>query len=346
MTMRSGWEDGYFACIQTTGISTAGTFLATAHGFAGSTAGQCGLLLNSHPNLEIGHVNEFTEKTTGRSENSHDTGNAYEYHTGRGNPSVSLEMGLTPSRLIVFGWLCFQKGVSQDTGSTEDVTLVTPAKGGSECEVWASIGRAMGAGSAADGHAIHGAICSNLTIAGEAGGRVNLTAEMMGKTHVRNFDFTSADATFDSGGEALFTDFTYTLDATDVSNFMESFSISANNNASARFYGEVTPSSFVLQRFATSGNFKVAMSAGATEGDNVQLDNFANGTITPLTISKGSSGTAGYINIALNMIYTGGSVDPAEELMLDMPFDCVTNNDQSTRSIQIDTCDEVTPRGM
>jgi len=333
-TVRTGWEDRFCLSTQTTGISTPGTFTATDNGIgAAPGAGACGLLLNSHPNFEAGKVQDFADKSTGIAENKYDTGNVYEYTDGRRQPTVSLEMGLTAPRLATFLWLLCQKGASEEEG--DDKTFIVPTAGNSGCEVWASIGRAIGAGTAADGHAIHGAVCNQLQISGNNGERVNLTANMTGKTMVTNFNHTASNFDIDTGGEEMFFDFTtMTLAGTSIVNFAESFSLDISNNMAARFYGGQTPSAYVLQKFTTSGNIKLAMSAD-TVGDNKQIDNFVAGTDVALVLSKGLSGASGYISITLNCLYTGASVDPAEELLLDLPFDCVNDGTNASFSIVV-----------
>lgn len=336
--VRTGWEDKYYMSIQNTGITTAGIFTASGKGIPAT--GQCGLLLSNHPNLETGITKDFQEKTTGLAQNRYDASNAFEYSDGKRSPNVQLEMGLTDHRLAVLGWLLFQKGASEDGSNNK--TLLVPTSGNSGCEVWASVGRSIGDGASANGHVIHGMVCKQLQISGNAGERIKLTADMIGRTYADNFNFSTGPAVWavETDGEEMFFGFTWTLAGTAITSYVESVEITIANNMAARFYSEQVPSAFVVQRFATNGSLKIAMSADTGVGDNSQIDAFVAGTLKKLIGAKGSAGSANYYSIQVNCMYTGATVDPAEELMLTLPFDGVYL-DSSNESIKIITCDGV-----
>lgn len=325
-TIRTSYEDLYYLSYQTTSISTAGTFTATDDGISAlGPSGQCGLLLTDHPDLMPGKVQDYADKTTGLAQRRYDTGNQYEYTDGRRTPTVSLNMGLNAYRLKILGWLLGQQGATE---TTNEVVVIPPVAGGAAMEVWASIGRSFGDPSGlAVGHAIHGCICNQLQITGNAGERCNIIAQMSGRSMVTNFDHTNSVATIETAGENMFFDFDFSFATNDIGDYMEGFDITINNNAVARHYGSQTPSHYVMGKWETTGTVRFAMSAeGTTIGDNNQIDNFIGGTDVLLDIEHASisSGTNGYIRIRTNMLYSGDpSLDPAEELTWNCPFEGV-----------------------
>jgi hypothetical protein len=328
--IRTGWEDKYCMSFQTTSISTAGTFLTTDKGIGGvSPTAKCGLMLIEHPSLMAGLSRDKEDKATGLAQVRYDAANVYEFTDGKKSPTVGLNMGLNAYRLKILGWLLCQKGTVE---STNQATCTVPVAGSADCEVWASVGRSFGNPAAAldVGHVIHGCICKQLQITGSAGERVKLSAEMIGRALVSNFDHTSSNFDIETIGELMFFNFTYKFATVDISNYVESVDITITNNAAVRHYGSQTPSHYVLGKFGVSGTMKIAMSAATGTGDNSQLDNYIAGTDILFEATAGTTGTAGYVDILVNMLYSGDpTYDPAEELLIDLPFEGVYDGTNS-----------------
>lgn len=333
--VRTGWEDFFYLSYQVAAsIPSTGTWGVADNGIAakGPSAGKCGLLLNNHPSFDIGKAIDFQEKTTGMAQNRQDAGLLYEYTPGKAAPKVQLEMGMTDQRLAILCWLLFQKGASEHA-TNGDKTFVVPTSGKSGCSVYAAIGRSLGLKTTAYGQAMYGAIVNQLQISAVPGERVKLTADFIGKIFATNIDHTNSDAGIETDGEELFSGLTWTVQGASVTSYLESFDLTINNNAAMRFAAQLSPSMFILQRFAINGTIKLAMSADTGTGDNSQIDRFVAGTPTALRGLKGASASANYFSITVNALYTGSSVDPAEELLLNLPYDGVYDGSTSAVSI-------------
>ena len=345
MAVRTGWEDRYCLSYQKTSFATNGTWTATDKGIGAIDASaKCGLMLSNHPNIDGGKSVDFAQKTTGLAQNKYSSTNSEEYVDGKRTPKVALEMGINPKRLGVFLWLLFQGGSSQGvtTPPATQKNFVVPVAGSSQTEVWAAVGRAIGSGTGADGHAIYGCVAQQVTLSGAAGERCKMAVDLLGRAIATNVNHTASVFTVESAAtdaELLYWDFTtMSLGGTTVTTGLESWSLTMNNNIAAKNYAQQAVSNFTMGRFTTSGSIKLAMST-TTAGDNAQIDAFVAGTQKILILSKGTTGTDGYINISANCLYTGATVDPAEELMLDLPFDCAY--DGTNQSIAIDVCDNI-----
>lgn len=332
MTVRVGWEDKYCIFYQNSGIDNndddaTGVFV----GADGLLAATNGILLDEHPMINPGveHIN--TDKATGLAEMR--SGAGYEFIVGRKIPAVSIgAMGLTEYKLAIFAWLLFQKGSTENGTTPFAKNYVVPVAGNAECEVWCSFGRSVGAGTDGKSYALHGGIATQLGISGAEGERMVLSAEIVGRNFVDTYDHTASNFTPEGVADHMFFNYTWTLGGTALTG-LQSFDCTIANNAATRLYGSQVPGSFALGKFGTTGTFKLAMS-NATVGDNTQLDNFIAGTIKQLIGTYTDK-----IVIRVNCHYTGAEIDPAEELMMSLPYEAV--NDGSNDSILLTVTDSI-----
>ena len=194
---------------------------------------------------------------------------------------------------------------------------------------------ATGAGTAADGYSMTGAICNSLAIAGEEGGRMVLTTDLMGHSYVTNYDHdaaTATDFTVTDIADELFFNYTFTMDDNAVS--LKAFDVTIANNAVANFYANQLPLSYTLGLFNVTGNIRMSM-ADATVGDNAQINNFIAGTDVKLIGTYTSNNI-----ITVNMKYNGPpDLDPAEETILALPYNGVY--DGTLNAIKIDASDSI-----
>lgn len=334
-TVRTNWEDRYLLAYGDNTITQVGDFSVTGLGIP-AAVGVLGVDLNDHPSLSPGYERTAMDKANGLAE-----AKTTDYTEGRTSPSVNLTMGLTEEKLIGFSWLLFQQGTLQGT-TLLNVAMVPPVTGESAMDIYCSIARGMGNYiTDTENQALHGVMCSSLGLTFTAGERVTMTADMLAQLHVTTLDLsgaTSAIAAQEATTDTLMYDYTFTLGGDDISDHLESCDFTVTNNASQRHYGQLFPSNIIMGKMNTTGNFKIAMSAdSAGAGDNNLYDEVVSGAITVFNIAKGTTDTAGYTSISLNTIYTGAEVDPAEELMLDIPFECA--RDGSNGSISMAVCD-------
>jgi hypothetical protein len=207
-------------------------------------------------------------------------------------------------------------------------------------EIYCSIGRSFGDGSAANGHAIHGAIATQLNFSGNSGERIILAAEMAGRNFTDLYDHSATTASnFVPEGVAdhMFYDYAWTLDSGAGANSidLEGFGIQVVNNASPRFYDNQVVQKFIMGMMDTTGNFKISR-ATTTEGGNSPLDDFIAGTDVLFEGTHVSS----KVILTVNAHYTGAPIDPAEEeLFLDLAFEGV--NDGTNKSITIVAADGI-----
>lgn len=331
---KTGWESIFYLSYQTGNIddddgATSGIFAGSDSGILG-VSGDHGLLLDQDAQIMPGQDIINTPKKTGLAEDQAGTGK--EYIQGRRTPTVQLIMGLDEYNFATFGWLTVHQGISQGVTPGFTKTLVPPVAGQSAPEVYASIGHRIGDATVANGYALHGCICTGLQVAGNEGERMILTADMVGRSYVDNYNHSASDNTLPAVAEHMFWNYTWTLSGSAVS--LLSFSLNINPNVAVKHYNSLIPDSYILGKFKTTGEIKIPMTDDAV-GDNVQIDNFINGTVVPLIGTYTSK-----VTFTLSCRYNGDpDLDPADELMLTLPFDCVRN--ATTPSFDIDITDSV-----
>ena len=326
MSDRAGWEHKYClswqkAAITTDASATTGVYTSGDTGiFTAPAGGKCGIILDNKPTIDPGveHIN--TPKANGISQEYNLAGR--DYVVGKKMPTVQLVMGMNKFNSAVFSFLLFQQGITEAVGSPFLVTGIPPVAGKSDEIYWANFGMATGAGTSGDGYSMTGAICNSLAIAGEEGGRMVLTADLMGHTFVTTYDHTATDFTVTDVADELFFNYAFTFAGTSAS--VKAFDVTIINNSTANFYTNQIPQSYSMGIYNVTGNIRMSM-ADATIGDNVQIENFINGTDVLIV----GTYTANNI-ISINAKYNGPpDLDPAEETILALPFNGVfdgTNN--------------------
>lgn len=287
MPIRTTWEDLY-SIEQTASLTAKPTFAATAIGMEGdgSAGGKFLMPLTDHPHLKPTSATQETELAVGLSQRV-----ALEYNQTIAEPStVTINMLANSYNLSLFLWLLFQSGAAE-TGTPvltmECIPYIVPT-----IEVYAAITRILG-GTAGDADTVSqympGCICRSITLSGETGGLITLSAEMIGATWaVANDDLgteTWTSLTFSNIAPLKFQDAAFTLDSNTVET--PAFSITISNNAVAQFYNNSTIQRYIMGRLTMEGNFAIPWSV-ATEGGNTAINDFIAGNVMDMELYWGS----------------------------------------------------------
>jgi hypothetical protein len=352
MSSRNVWQDIYGLRVYNTGtLSEGGVGADTASEFNTATAdadafiaGAIGVdtskyaipLLN-HPTFSPGAMVINNRKAVGTSYRR--TGNCLEYVQGSRVPTVTYEADATPKLLAVFCQLLFQGGVTEAATNPFLKTCIPYVSGDADVVACAALVRQMSLGGT-DSHMIGGAIIKSLTISGEEGQPIKLSAEFTGYNMVSDFDFNAAAniLEFDNSSCLLFQNSTATLEG-DAMN-IDKFELTITNNAVAKFYNTAHVTKYVLGDFTATGSFRMPWSI-ASIGGNTQLNNFTAGTDKLFRVywGTGSNGTDGDVDILVNARYTDAVVEGEDEIVTTLPFEAAA--DGTHEAITVLVCDAV-----
>ena len=323
MATRTLWQDIY-AIEQTAGLTAKPTFAATAIGIEGTGAagGKFIVPLTDHPHLNPSSAINEQELAVGVSQRHH-----LEYNTTVAEPnSVTLNMQMNAYNLSLFIWLLFQTAAGEGAGTGNILIMSAAPYTEADYEVYCAITRIMG-GTAGDDDIVSqymtGCICSSLTITGESGGIMQLSAEMMGANWAvaaNDLGIVSWSAlTFSDKAPLKFQDMHFELDNEVVD--IPSISITINANVAAQFYNNNTIQKFVLGRMNVEGNFGVPWGASSPNQDeNQQIQDFQNGIDKIFECWWGDSDAD-----ADNAVVVKGNIRYTDTEMSDAEGEVVTN---------------------
>jgi hypothetical protein len=336
MATRTLWQDIY-AIEQTATLTAKPTFAAaTAIGIegTGAAAGKFIVPLTDHPHLNPSSSINEQELAVGVSQRHH-----LEYNTTVAEPnSVTLNMQMNAYNLSLFIWLLFQTAAGEGDGTGNIKIMSAAPYTEADYEQYCAITRIMGGVSGADdtvSQYMVGCICNSLTITGESGGIMMLSAEMMGANWaVANDDLgaaTWASLAFSDKAPLKFQDMNFELDNESVD--IPSISITINANVAAQFYNNDTIQKYVLGRMNVEGNFGVPWGASsANQDENQQIQDFQNGVdkLFELWTGAGDADADNAVVIKGNIRYTDTEMADAEgEVVTNCTFAGVFDADEN-----------------
>jgi len=346
MAQRNIWQDEYairlyYDATPPISLPDAGVSANTSDGWNSATADAdafaagaigidtsiYGVPLIGHPTFDAGMNVIDQRKAIGVSYRRGDTG--FEYQQGLYMPTTTWEMHASKKNLAVLLWLLFQQGCTE-AGTTPFLKTYVPyAETTADVEVAAALLRRMSSGTA-DSQLMGGAIVRSLTITGESGMPITLSAELMGYNMVTDFDFDAAAniIEYDSTAPLMFQNCTIKLATTTIN--IDSFNMTISNNAVPKNYNLQHINKFILNDFTVEGQFNLPWAA-ATVGGNAQLDNFIAGTPALLQIYWGTETPAadGDVKLEVACRYTNATNTGDNEVVTELPFAGVydgTNN--------------------
>ena len=323
MPVRAPWMDRY-AIEQTATLTANPTFASTAIGIEG-TGSDGGVFLaptTDHPHLKPSTATQENELAVGLSQRHH-----LEYNQTVAEPnSITLNMLANSYNVSLFMWLLFQEAAGEGTVGSNTVMSVAPYTT-ADIEQYAAITRFMG-GTAGDDDTVSqymtGAICRSMTISGEVGGIMMVSAEMIGASwNVANDDLGSTSwsaLTFSNKAPLKFQDMVMSMDGNVVD--VPSFSITISNNAVAQFYNNGTIQRYVLGRLTVEGEFGIPW-GDAAEGGNATINDFIAGTDKLIQVywSDADGSEDNSLSIKSNVRYTDSEITDSEgEITTNTPF--------------------------
>jgi len=303
--------------------ATADADAFAADGSIGVAVNKYGIPLINHPTFDPGSMVINTRKAVGTAYRQTSTG-CLEYQQGSRVPTVTYECDATPKILALFFQLLFHVRATEAATTPFLKTFIPYAEGDSDVVACAALVKQMSAGTA-NSHMIGGAIIKSLTITGEEGQPIKLSAEFTGYNMVSDFDFDAAAniLEFDTTACLMWQNASVKIAGTAAN--IPGFSLTISNNAVEKFYNTPHVTKYVLGDFTATGSISVPWSA-TTVGANAQIDNFVAGTDTLLQIRWGAenptaSPAAGDVKLEVNMRYTGATVGGDDEIITELPFE-------------------------
>ena len=318
MATRTTWQDKYLIQ-QTSSLTEAPDFDPAVDIGIEGTGSANGVFLvptTDHPHLNPASAINEQELAVGVSQRHH-----LEYNTTIAEPnSVTLNMQMNAYNLSLFIWLLFQTAAGEAAGTGDILIMSAAPYTEADYEVYCAITRLLG-GTAGDDDTksqyMVGCICNSLTITGETGGIMQLSAEMMGADWaVANNDLgtqTWSSLAFSDKAPLKFQDMHFELDNEKVD--VPSISITVNANVAAQFYNNNTIQKFVLGRLNVEGNFGVPWGAySVNQDENQQLLDFENGVdkICEMWWGDSSADADNAVVIKSNIRYTDTEMAEAE----------------------------------
>ena len=313
MAIRVTWQDRY-AIEQTASLTAKPTFAASAIGIEGTGAagGKFLMPLTDHPHLKPSSAIQNQEQAIGLAQRHH-----LEYEPTIAEPSsVTVNMWANAYNVSLFLWLLFQSGCSEADATVNTLTAIPYVS--SEPEIYAAVTRILG-GTAGNADTVSqylaGCICRSLTLSGEVGGIITMSAELVAadwQTASDDLGSVSWSAlTFSDQPPLKFQNMYFVLGGRSVG--IPSFSITFNNNAAAQFYNNETIQRYTLGRLTAEGSFSIPWS-DTYEGDNQQLNAFKDGDEQLFTAYWGdaSGATANSLSISCNIQSTDTDMTDVE----------------------------------
>lgn len=316
-TLSDGGVGADSASVWNSATVTTGNFVS---GAIGVDTSKYGIPLTNFPVFDSGTAIINTRKAVGTPYRQTGTG-CLEYQMGARTPQTTYECDATYKIMALFCQLLFQGGASEAATTPFLKTYIPYAEGDADVVACAALIRKM-SGQTANSHVIGGAIIRSLSISGEEGQPIKLSAEFMGYNMVSDYDYSSEAniLEFDTTACLMLQNMSVKLAGTAVN--IGKFDLSISNNAVPKYYNTNAVTKFVLGDFTATGNIVVPWAA-ATVGGNAQIDNFVNGTDCLLQFYFGNEtpSATGDVKIEVNARYTGASVEGEDEIVTTLPFE-------------------------
>ena len=336
MPVKTLWQDLYVAS-QVSDLTTYPGFTAGSdiglHG-TGAANGIFLLPLTDHPHLK---------PSTGTVENEMAVGEAtrrtLEYNQTISQPgTVTINMLANAYNISLFTYLLLQTGCTEINNSPR--VLHGTAYTSPSPEVYMGLIRVLADDMTADGTAdtasqiFVGCICTSLTLSGETGGLLTLSAELQAADHAiasSNLDAVAYNTlTFSDKAPLKFQDMTFRLNSAQVDT--PSFSITITNGATAQFYNNGTIQRYVLGRVNVEGTFGIPF-GDTSVGGNDQITDFKAGTDKRMEAYWGSinGNVDNAVSLSSNVRYTDTEMADAEgEIITSCPFAGVKDADSNS----------------
>jgi len=279
MAVRVPFQDLY-AIEQTSSATGWPLFMdSTTIGIEGTGTGNTGkfiLPITEHAHLNPGASSVEHELTTGQSNRA-----VIEYNTvASAPPTTTLTMPMTAYNLSLFLWLLFQTGTSEGSASGVKVMTCVPYTAAT-VEEYCHLVRVLGTYTDSmkvdtQSHIMRKCICNSLTINGEEGDILMLTAELMGtewaasspgKGKFVNNNYQWSTLNYSTKTPIKFQALTTKLNNSPLD--IPSFSITISNNAQAIYYTNATIQRFILGRLTLEGNIFIPWSDDGVGGNEV-----------------------------------------------------------------------------
>jgi len=358
---RVSWQERYAVAIVTSLTDSWPDFASSEQGIE---TGKFVIPVTEHPHLNPGASTLENEMALGLSER-----HTLEYSSVAAEPStVTLTMPASPYSLSFFMGLLFQQGANEVANSTDKVTLTcspytsADPENGKYCSIVRQLSDAgIAIQTDVNSHVIKGAICTSLTISGEEGQLIMLSADMMGyawATANASLLVTGATTTTwgaldvaQSFGFYKYEDIKMAI-GTDITNATDfktpSFSVTISNNAKGQYYNNTVLQKMILGRLTGEGTFRIPW--GATSGTNTALTDFKDGVNKVLTVYYGDSAITtqsaeGEFTLGMALQYTDTDFGGEDEIGTDMSFSMVRTATEAAIDFKIAYASATANRG-
>jgi len=327
----AAWQERYFACAQTTSIETSGDF-STDLGIDDAT--DYGLLLTNHAEIDPGITISDQRKIIGEATRKMTDG--YEYVPTTYLPVTTLEMDANAWNVAFFGWLLYQKGVTETDQTDKWLYVIDPptASEGPACEVWCSIVRDLR--TASKSHALHGGIVSSMTISGNQGEPLKLSLDIVGRGYASALDASGYTWTPTEKAPLLFQNAVTTLAGTSID--LESFSITYTNGAISKHYNATNVKKHLIGDCTATGSFRMPWGTDTVGQNSVIAALIANnGAELVIGFPDVTVDTAGDLVLTTICRYTGHTIAADDELISDVPFEAAEDAGSYAYKIEAET---------
>lgn len=317
-TLSDGGVGADAASVWNSATVTTGNFIS---GAIGVDTSKYGIPLTNFPVFDSGTGVINQRKAVGTAYRQTSSGGCLEYQMGARTPQATYECDATYKIMALFFQLLFQGGASEAATTPFLKTYIPYAEGDADVVACAALIRQMSAQSA-NSHVIGGAIIRSLSITGEEGQPIKLSAEFTGYNMVSDYDFSSEEniLEFDTTSCLMFQNLSVKLAGTAVN--ISKFDLTISNNAVPKYYNTNAVTKYVLGDFTATGNIVVPWAA-LTVGGNAQIDNFSGGTDCLLQFYWGNEtpSATGDVKLEVNARYTGAEVSGDDEIVTVLPFE-------------------------
>ena len=332
MSVRTPWQDLY-AVQQECTVASWPTFEADTKigiegiGPSGLANGKFIIPITEHAHLNPGASAVEHELAFGQSDRS-----TLEYNTVVTQPpTTTLTMPLTSYNLSLFAWLLFQTGTSETLATTVQTMTCVPYTEATT-EVYAHVARLLGNYNSdlsvdTRTHIMRSCICNSLSINGEEGDILMLTAELMGTQWLQCTPNVIANAAhWSSLNYSTKTPLKWQNMTTKLGNAaldIPGFSCTISNNAQAKYYAGSTIKRFVLGRLGGEGSIFIPWSdTGAGENDVINMYTSDADTVIMVYNTDGAT-TENTIDIKANIKFTEVNFEGDVELGSQISFQTV-----------------------
>lgn len=355
MACRMIWQDLY-AVEQST--SALGIVVTAAPGFSRSTnigiqgtgGGNTGvftLLLTEHPDFKAPTSTVENELTTGKP-----IRNVIEYNPVIAQPaSVTLNMLANAYNSSYFLNLLFQGGATESvgTGNTTLNVLTCVPYTTSDVSVWGVIAKAMSDNTDAIDQVLKGAVCRQITLSGEEGGVVSLSAEMVAaKWNQEDIStkLTTLKTYFDDTAPLRWQDATVKINSQTVG--AKSFNVTIASEPLVAYYNNDAATNVCLGRLTATGSITTPWGDASSEGKNKQITDFISGVDKTIEVywgntsngdcttpKGGGSDTKNYLSIQMNARVTDYTVAGDAEITIESQFTATQDSSDTYQTIRI-----------